>query len=56
MINKILVKNIRSMETLKTTDQTITFCKLGKCIMYHNVGPNYRSGKRFVRPCRFVRP
>ena len=39
---------------IKTTYQTVTFCKLGKCIMYHNVGRNYQSGKRFVRPWRFV--
>ena len=53
MINKILVKNMRRMET---TYQTVTFCKLGKCIMYHKSGRNYRSGKRFVKPWRFVRP
>ena len=41
---------------IKTIYQTVTFCKLGKCIMYHNVGRNYRSGKRFVRPWRFARP
>ena len=41
---------------IKTIYQTVMFCKLGKCIMYHNVGRTYRSGKRFVRPWRFVRP
>ena len=38
----------------KTTYQTVTFCKLGKCIMYHNVGRNYRSSKRFV--CKAMTP
>ena len=56
MINKILVKNMRSNGNIKTTYQTVTFCKLGKRIVCHNVGHNYRSGKRFVRSWRFVRP
>ena len=34
-----------SMETLKQLIRP--FCKLGKCIMYHNFGRSYRSGKRF---------
>ena len=24
--------------------------------MYHNFGRSYRSGKRFIKPLRFVRP
>ena len=54
MINKILVKEYEKYGNIKTTYQTV--CKLGKCIMYHNFGRSYRSGKCFVRPWRFVRP
>ena len=45
---------MRSMEILKQLIRP--FCKRGKYIMYHNFGRSYRSGKRFIRPLRFVRP
>ena len=45
---------MRSMETLKQLIRP--FGKLGKCIMYHNFGRSYRSGKGFIRPLGFVRP
>ena len=48
MINKILSKNMRSLETLKQLIRP--FCKLGKCITFHNFGLSCRSGERFVRP------